>query len=952
MPVIRHLGYAALLFIAVLFQPGLLFAENELISSPNGSIRGNVVDQKTGETIIGASVVIEGTLKGAATDIDGNYQINDVEPGIYSVKISFVSYETVIVESVKVEAGKISRLNAALVYSQIALNEVQVIARRVTHTEMSMLSAIRTANVVVSGISAQQISRSQDSDAAAVVRRVPGVTLVDNRFVMIRGLGERYNASMLHNTYAPSMETDVRSFSFDVIPSNLIDRIMIYKSPAADLPGDFAGGVIRVHTRNFPERNGINISYSGNYEPGVSFGKFSAQSNGRWHWLGINDRSQELPGGFPDNIRSIASNPAAVEQAGRMLPNNWVPEASNAGLNYSLHVSGGLQFRIGRVNIGHISAISLSQTRSIDNISRADFNEFDLVSQQKSYLYRFNDKNHSQKIRSSLMHNWSLGFGNNHHIEFKNQFYQLSHSDYVFRSGPNFDFDFYANNHSFHQVYRGIYSGQVTGTHEFSEGQTKVDWTLGYGFSYRDEPDYRRFRTDKDPVTGQTTLFVPFGAAASYFLGRFFSTMEENNYTASLNIDHKLSLRRFPGFVPELSAGLFFEDKSRFFHARNLGYVRADMLNFDISLLNQSIHYLFQQDNINNHTGIRIDEQTNPSDSYKALNHLMVGYFMVQLPFSQRVNLVTGLRVEHNRQSMHSHTLTNEPVNVSHPRTSLLPSFNLSYNFTNRMLIRAAYGKTVNRPEFRELAPFGFYDFNFNLVKKGNEFLQTAYIHNAEVRWEFYPTEAETVSFGAFYKHFLRPIESKFTDGGGSGGIKTFTYENANSAVSMGVETEIRKSLEGFTSWRFVDNLSVLLNAALIDSRVELGEAGLGQLVSHRPMQGQSPFIVNAGLFYATRNNDLQANLLYNVVGPRIFIIGYHSYPDIYEMPRGHLDLTVSKAFGQNLTLRLGVRDILNQRILLMQDANQDGVFNLSTDQVIQSYRPGSRFSLGLSYRI
>jgi outer membrane receptor for ferrienterochelin and colicin len=952
MPVIRHLSFAALLLFASLINSSSLFAESEILNSTRGSIRGTVVDQKTGETIIGASVVIDGTFKGAATDIDGNFQINDIEPGTYNIQVRFVSYETIIVESVRVDAGRISRLNIALQTSQIALDEVQVTARRVTHTEMSMLSAIRTANVVVSGISAQQISRSQDSDAAAVIRRVPGVTLVDNRFVMVRGLSERYNASMLHNTYAPSMETDVRSFSFDVIPSNLIDRIMIYKSPAADLPGDFAGGVIRVHTRNFPERNGFNVSYSASYDPGVSLGNFRTQSNGSWHWLGINNRYHELPGGFPENIRTIANNPDAVVQAGQMLQNNWTPVTSNAGLNHSLHVSGGLQFRLGRVNVGHISALSLNQTRSIDEISRADFNIFDMATQQKSYLYSFNDEKHSHKIRSSLMHNWSLDLGRDHQIEFKNQFYQLSNSEYVFRSGPNFDFDFYANNHSFHQVYRGIYSGQVTGKHEFSEGQTAIDWTLGYGYSYRDEPDYRRFRTDLNQNTGETTLFVPFGAAASYFLGRFFSTMEENNYTASFNIDHRLSFQRFPGFVPKLSAGFFFEDKNRFFNARNLGYVRANMLNFDISLLDQDINYLFQRHNINNSTGIRIDEQTNPSDSYKALNRLMAGYFMVQLPLSQRINLVTGMRVEHNSQSMHSYTLTNVPVNVIHPRTSLLPSFNISYNFTNRMLVRAAYGKTVNRPEFRELAPFGFYDFNFNLVKKGNEFLQTAYIHNADLRWEFYPTEAETVSFGVFYKHFLRPIESKFTDGGGSGGIKTFTYENAKSAVSMGIETEIRKSLDGLTSSRFVNNLSVLFNAAIIESRVELGEAGLGQLVTHRPMQGQSPFIVNAGLFFGTKDNTLQANLLYNVVGPRIFIIGYHSYPDIYEMPRGHLDLTVSKVFGQNLTLRLGIRDMLNQNILLMQDANQDGEFNLNSDQVIQRFRPGARFSLGLSYRI
>ncbi|HSV87650.1 MAG TPA: TonB-dependent receptor [Bacteroidales bacterium] len=947
--VFKHLGYATLMLFAGIFYPVQLSAEGESISSTHGSVRGTVVDQNTGETIIGASVIIEGTLKGAATDINGNFQINDIEPGTYNIKASFVSYETVVVEGVQVEAGKVSRLNISMAVSEIALDEVQVAARRVTHTEMSVLASIRNANLVVSGISSQQIRRSQDGDAAAVVRRVPGVTLVDNRFVMIRGLSERYNASMLHNVYAPSMETDVRSFSFDIIPSNLIDRIMIFKSPAADLPGDFAGGVVRVYTRSFPEQDGIQVSYSASYEPGVSFQQFKGQENGNFHWLNRNNRSNSLPGGFPDNLRAIANDQNAIMEAGQKLGNNWLPLVTNSGLNQSIHITGGLNFNIRNIEVGHITALSFNNSKGINDISRADFNAFDISTQHKSYLYQFNDQKHNQKIRTSLLHNWAFNLGQGHTLEFRNQLFHLSNSDYVMRTGNHFDFGYYANNHSFHKIYRGIYSGQLSGNHQLWTDRTTLDWTLGYGYSYRDEPDYRRFRSDIDPNTGETTLYVPFGAAAAFFLGRFFSEMEENNYTGLINLTHKLSFDRFPGFIPTLKAGLFFEDKSRFFQARNLGYIRSNILQFDQSLLSQGIYQLFRPENINNTTGIRLDEQTNPSDSYRAINNLWAGYVQVQMPFSRKLNMVMGLRTEHHTQRMHSFSLTNQPIDVVRPQTSFLPSANISYNFNSRMLIRGAYGKTLNRPEFRELAPFGFYDFNFNLVKRGNEMLQTAYIHNTELRYEFYPSESEIISVGVFYKHFLRPIESKFTDGGGSGGIKTFTYENADHAVSMGMETEVRKSLMGLTNSTLVDRISVLFNAALIHSRVELGQAGLGQVNANRPMQGQSPFIVNAGLFYEG-NNDLRISLLYNIVGQRIFIIGYHSYPDIYEMPRNHLDLTISRTIARNLRLNMGIRDMLNENIVLMQDANQDGNFDLNSDQVIQSFRPGTRFSLGLSY--
>ena len=946
---IKRVTFVLFIGFLLLVPTSLLLGSSETMSSDRGGIRGTIVDQETGETIIGATIVLSGTTKGAVSDVNGAFVLRDLEPGTFNVEVRFVSYDPVIVEGVQINAGVLSRLDVALTQTQRAIEGVQIQARRVTHTEMSVLASIRNANLVVSGISSQQIRRSQDGDAAAVVRRVPGVTLVDDRFVMIRGLSERYNASMLHGVYAPSMETDVRSFSFDIIPSNLIERIMIFKSPAADLPGDFAGGVVRIYTRSFPEQNGIQVSYSASYEPGATFQQFKGQENGNLHWLNRNNSSNSLPGGFPANLRAIANDPNAIEAAGQKLGNNWLPSVSNSGLNQSIHLTGGLNFNIRNIQVGHITALSFNNSKGINDISRADFNAFDKSTQHKSYLYQFNDQKHNQKIRTSLLHNWAFNLGQGHTLDFRNQLFQLSNSDYVKRTGNHFDFGYYANNHSFHKVYRGIYSGQLSGTHPLWDNRTQLEWTLGYGYSYRDEPDYRRFRSDFDPNTGESTLYVPFGAAAAFFLGRFFSEMEETNYTGLVNLTHKLTFDRFPGFIPTLRAGVFFEDKSRTFQARNLGYIRSNILNFDQNLLSQGIYQLFRPENINNTTGIRLDEQTNPSDSYRAMNNLWAGYVQLQLPFSQRLNLVAGVRTEHHTQRMHSYSLTNEPIDVVRPRTSILPSANITFNLNSRMLIRGAYGKTLNRPEFRELAPFGFYDFNFNLVKRGNEKLQTAYIHNAELRYEFYPSESEIISFGMFYKHFLRPIESKFTDGGGSGGIKTFTYENADYAVSMGMETEIRKSLMGLTNSSLLDNISVLFNAALIHSRVELGQAGLGQLNTNRPMQGQSPFIVNAGLFYEG-NNELRVSLLYNIVGQRIFIIGYHSYPDIYEMPRNHLDLTISRNIARNLRLNMGVRDILNENIVLMQDANQDGHFDLYSDQVIQRFRPGTRFSLGLAF--
>ncbi len=952
MLIIRHLQ---LLIFIVLAGFGSYATTNNLEGSSKlayGAVSGKVIDKTTGETIIGANVIIEGTTTGVSTGLDGDFTLANLPAGSLNIQVSFISYDPVIIERVRVEGGKTTHLDVVLQEANVSIEGVQVTARRVTHTDMSVIAAIRASNLVVNGISAQQISRSQDSDAASVVKRIPGVTIIDDRFIMIRGLAERYNATMLHNVFAPSMEADIKSFSFDVIPSNLIDRIMIYKSPAPDLPGDFAGGVVKIYTKSVQPENGISLNYSSGYDPSVSFNSFSTQRKGDLHWLGFNDGYNALPGEFPGNIRSIANNPDALTTAGQSLRNNWVAQEYNGGLNHSMNISSAYKFRLGKAELSNITALTYSNSKSIDNVSRADFNAYEPSLQRKSYIYEFTDQQNAQKIRSGMIHNWAINLGKDHMVEFKNQFNQLSNSQYVFRTGPMYDFGYYANSHSFHNVYRGLYSGQIDGTHKFFNEKTTIEWMAGYGYSFRDEPDYRRFRSDLDTDTRDLTLYVPFGAAATYFMGRFYSEMEEKSTTAGATITQRLVFASRPNFVPEISIGFFHEDKGRSFISRNIGYVRANTLKFDQSLLDVGVDSLFHVSNINLDTGIKIDEQTNPSDSYDAYNTLNAGFLKLNIPFTRKIRLVAGVRLEDNVQSMHSFTLTNQPIDVVYPVTSLLPSANLSYNFTDKMLFRIAYGKTLNRPEFRELAPFGFYDFSFNLVKKGNELLQTAYIQNFDLRWEWYPKMGEMITVGLFHKYFERPIESSFVPGGGSGGIKTFSFSNADSGISQGIEVEVRKSLAGISNIKFLDDLTVLFNTALIHSAVELGEAGLAQSVTERPMQGQSPYIVNAGLYYRNEKINMQVNLLYNVIGRRLFIIGYDDYPDIYEMPRNHIDLTITKGIGRKVELKAGVRDLLNDHVILMQDANRDGTFDLKSDQVIQKYRPGNLFTLGLSYKI
>lgn len=929
------------LFTGIFF----LFFSFQLFSQ-TGTVRGHIKDALNNEDLIGATVTVEGTTLAAFTDVNGFFTISKVPHGTFNIVITYISYQTKKIEKVNVVADNVTEINTFLEPDNQTLAEVRVVARRRTDTEVSVISEIKAAQMVVNGISSQQIAKSLDRDAAQVAKRIPGVTIVGDRFLIIRGLNQRYNNVLLHNVFTPSMETDVKSFSFDIIPSSQIDRLLIFKSPDPELPGEFAGGVVKIFTKNIPEKNSLEIQYNTTFREGTTFDDFYQPVQGDNYWTGFNNKYQNLPANFPGSINEVINNPARLQEVGRSLKNDWVANKSTAAPDQRVSLTGNFLIEGRKLKLGNITALNYTDSRTFFKIDRYDYDGSDGSS--VAPIYRFNDAQYSRNIRVGVLHNWSARFNENHAVDFKNLFNQISNGRYVARGGTHIEQNRGVDDHSFDQVYRGIYTGQLVGRHQFNDKKTVLDWVGGYNTSFREQPDYRRYRSDIN--NGQNTLYIPVGSAQAFFLGRFSSEMQETGLSANINLTQKFKF--YQEREAEAKIGLYYEDKQRSFDGRNLGYVRASSVNFNNELLTSGIVNLFQQENINNTSGVKIDEQTNPSDSYKASNKQIAYYGKINVPLTSRLNVIGGVRIEDNTQALQSAIIGGRPVDVEYPVVSVLPSVNATYNFNEKSLVRLAYGKTLNRPEFRETAPFAFFDFDYNFVYKGNENLLPATINNFDARYEFYPTPAEIISFAVFYKEFSNSIETFVEPGaGGSGGAKTFTYRNGESAYSTGVELEVRKGLAGLSGSPFIDKISILFNAALIQSKVNLGAAGVGQS-DNRPLQGQSPYIVNTGINYNNYDNDFQINALYNVIGRRIFAVGFEFYPDLYEMPRNLLDITFSKGLGKRFVLKGGVNDILNNKNVLMQDANGDNKFNLETDQPNAVYRPGRQYSLGLTYKI
>ncbi len=926
---------------------------NTLAQTSTGTITGVVKDGATGETMPGVNVIIEGTLRGASTDSDGLFTIPSVNPGIYKLTLSFISYKPIAVEGVKVVAGQITEVSANMADQSVELEDIVVVATKRNDSEVSVMSNIKSSPVVVSGISAQLISRTQDKDASEVVRRLPGVSIVDDKFIVVRGLSARYNNVWLNNSPAPSLEADTRSFSFDLIPSSMIENIFILKSPTAELPADYSGGFIKIATTGIPSANSFSVSYGTAFRQYSTFGNFMKEDGSTRDWLTLGSSYRSLPDYMPAHLDTYesATNPEIrnrVTDIGRSLNNAWegIPATALPDQKFAVGIS--RRFGKGNFIAGNVTSLTYSYANTINQVFNNNYSIYNFAYDTPGILDEFSDMQYSANARVGLMHNWTIYPVEGLKLEFRNFFTSTSNSRMTMREGQEwYNNGRYIKAGETKYSNRLIYSGQLGAEQMFNEGKTIIDFTAGYSLSLRDEPDLRRYRYISNE--GDSSPFILlFGSNPDLSsVSRMWLDLKENNISGLLNFTQKFKMGTVDA---EFKTGVYAETKERSFNARNFGYAMgSDASTFAYSSL--PLGEIFIPENINLSDGVILKEITALSDSYNASSAIMAGYLNFRFKFSVRTDLSLGLRIEKERQELSSYRQgTATPVNVLRDTVNFFPSANFAYNLTSTSLVRVTYGMSINRPEFREIAPFYFVDFDQNAGIYGNENIKQAYIHNFDIRYELYPGNNETFNVGVFYKKFTNPIEVSIRGNNPA----QFSFDNISSAYSFGLETEARKSL-GFINDR-LENLTAVLNLSLIRSSVAFD----------RPLQGQSPYIVNIGLFYQKPENGFMASLVYNRIGKRIIAVGrpspneWESIPDIYEMPRNEADLALSKKIGERLEIKAGIKDLFGEQVVFQQNVKSvvdmtnyggDGTKVFDRTQNTKSYYPGRQYSLGLSVK-
>lgn len=952
-------------------------------------IKGVVIDQKSKETLIGAVITAvpgNGSMNAtqekddikAVTDIDGNFSLQNLKDGTYTLYIKYVGYKTQKIDGVQLKGGKWidgkaivsskdtsskdtsskndasekALLTIALQPDEQQLNEVTVTAVERRNTDAAMIQVAKNSPVIVSNVSAQEISRTQDTNAGEVIRRVPGVSLIDDKFVMVRGLSQRYNNVWVNGGAVPSSEADSRAFSFDIIPSSQIDNLTIVKSPTAEYPADYSGGFIIVNTKEIPAENSFNIAVGGNWNTSSAFQNFSYSKGSGTDFLGFDNGLRNLNGGihaalnpqFDANGKPVGDYATSLLENG--LNNDWLVKNRKPLGDLKLAASLNRRWMLGGRTLGMLAALNYTnEYRTYENMENNLYGIYDAANDKPNYLRHSVDDQYNNNVRLGAMLNFTfLSKDGNHKYQLKNIFNQLATSRYTWRDGVSAQSNLERSAEYYYRS-RTTYNGQLTGKHTFTSDA--LDWSIGYAYANRHLPDRRRYLIDDALESGVYAL------STGNDISREWTQLDEHIFSLGVNDKHHF---KFGNFEPDLQVGTYGEYRSREYQTRNFIYnwnVSAN--NMPSGFRHSDIPTLLSSEANMGYDKLYLLEEKQMRNNYRGHNTLGAGYLAMSLPFG-KLGIHAGVRFEHNDMELISNSRDYEKSESSrHYKTDdVFPSLNTTYKISDQHQVRLSYGRSINRPEFREVSSSVYYDFDLASNVQGNTELKNCYVDNLDLRYEWYPSRGELISLAVFYKHFDSPIEWTYTVAGGTDLI--YSYKNAKSANNYGVELDIRKNL-GFIGLK---DFSWSFNGALIKSKVQFEK---GSKEENRPMQGQSPYLINTGIFYKNEPLKMDIALLYNRIGKRIIGVGRSEgstgddsnsrVPHSYEMPRNTIDFSLAKKFGNHLELKLNVRDLLAEKIYYKQFADvtySDGS-KKKVEEISRCYKPGRNIGLQAIYK-
>lgn len=893
-----------------------------------GRLTGKVTDKRTGEVLIGVTVLVQGTSLGAVTDVEGRYTIN-LTPGTYTLLYKLMSYQTKSVADVAVKTGAAANQDVVLDEPKSQdLKEFVVQGSARTETLNALLTLQKNTNTVAQVVSAESIKKSPDRNTSEVLKRVSGASMQDGKFLVVRGLADRYNQATINGALLPSTEPDRKTFAFDIFPSSIIDNIVINKAATPEMPGEFAGGLVQINTKDVPDNNFFNITLGSGFNTRTVGKDFSVYNGGKLDIFGLDDGTRKLSSSFPNSVDLRTSTADARAEYGKQLNDVWHTSNKTSPLNTNFQVNGGFSGKQNsKQGLAGVFSLSYNKQNRLTDVNR---NYYELDGRTR---FKYNDLQYAQNVLLGGIANLTYRIGNSK-FSWKNSYSINSNDQTTIRKGEDIDGDIHygIKSQELSFVSNRLYNSQLIGDHFLRTGNYRIRWNANMAMLHQDMPDLRRLKYTS-VNNGDYYVNVPLNTGAPRNAGRFYSDLNEKVFGGSADVAKTF---KWGGNQQQIKVGGLFQRKDREFRARALAIIRGS--NSD-NLIYLSPDKIFAKENYGPDK-FYLDDLTGNADSYDAYANLGAGFVQFDNQLGQKIRLVWGVRAEYFLQHLQSPTL--KPIENS--ATDILPSVNFTYLLNNKTNIRVAASQTVARPEFREISPFNFYDFERNGLVYGNSQLTRTKITNIDARYELYPKPGEVFTFGVFYKFFDSPIETTYETAQGS---PSFSFQNAKSATSLGVELEFRKNL-GFIKSGLLEKLTLFSNAALIKSQVKFPAGYVG--AEDRPMQGQSPYVVNAGLQFDNPGSATNASVLFNVIGKRIAQVGNADFPEMWEKPRPLLDFQITQRLFSNADLKFTASDILASKGVFYW-AGGDKKFTGSSDLTINRFNYGTNIGVSFSYK-
>ncbi|MBX2931242.1 MAG: carboxypeptidase-like regulatory domain-containing protein [Chitinophagaceae bacterium] len=887
------------LFLTLLFCFHFSFAYSQV-----GIIKGKVIDNKTKEIIIGAAVLLDNTSVGILTDNKGEFVIPKVLVGTHKIITSFISYKTKTINHIVVKEGETTLVEIALEAEYNKMDEVVIVSKSNKESENELLRLQKKSLVATQSIGAAELSRKGIGDAESAVSSMSGISKQDGvKNVFVRGLGDRYNATLLNGLPVPSEDPEYKNIALSFFETDIIKNIDVDKVFSVQNNSDVGGAIIDIKSKELIKDYSFGLSVSTGFNT-KAIGTNYKKADG-FNYFGFANFTNPESGKFNFN-------------------NSLDPLVVKLPINESYRLSAGKKFQIGNNVLSFfVVATHASEYSYTEEIVRNTTTDGTVYQDQTGQKY-------SGKKSQLVLANLNYDIGRSNSISY----------NFMMLHATNFYIGEYNGKHAerfqdaandIGYVRRQQVNDNLLFTHQIiSKWRLADKWNMNVDASVNQikgfEPDRREnYLSQKADGT--------YGLTGSNRQKRFFSELNEQSFNTKFFITYKLT-DVLNSANSKISFGYNGHNSTNSFNATEYNF---SAISGSYSIDNLLLDKLYNSNNFKDK--IFSFTQSYPS-TYSVLKNNHSFFVTAAYQISKKLSGLIGFKYD-NVDMKVIYDVPGQTDNNTIQTSFYLPSINLKYDINKKNILRLGLSKTYTLPQSKEISPFQYVNIGF--ASEGNPHIQYSDNYNVDIKWDNYLSSSELMSITIFYKKILNPIGR--VDKGNSAGL--LTYDNiGKDANVMGIEAEYRKDIfkKKNNDLLTENKLSIGTNFSYILTSTKLNLINTPERIS--ALEGASPFIINADItyHYLKAKKGLTTSLVFNYFGDRIFTIGAMGYQDIIEKGIPTIDFIFSYRLSKMLGIKFKAANFLDPNFQLSRK-----VSNTNKAITLSQYKKGVNLNVGIN---